>query len=483
MPATDTRFASALVTALLATLAATAVRAATPGAPVARRIVVLKSRAFDRAPGTVWEPAKGSTGRASEHLSDYLVQRLKVEPYLVVLSPTEVARALREDRIHRVGADLGLQQMRLGVDQYKELRVDDAVRSLETAQRSLLEAYHDLVAPEAVADLSLVLAQAYLELKKEGDAHVALKQMFFRSPHRRFKKGFYSPRFESALNKALTDFLATFPKQNPLISQERLEGLARALNADAVIFPYLVRGADDATEVRIVVFDRKSRNVSYRGRFISVGQNEDFERIDRFVTRWTTCLPYEGANPPKPKWVHRFYVDTSFAYNLFVDQPTRRYFHNLGVGLSGEWQFSEGLGIFVQVNMFSSTEDPDRDLIDDFTSVRTLFGLFYAFSGPFWRIQVRLGWDAHFLGSGATTTNRYCKFYGFADKDCRAGDVVQFADEILMGPNVAFGVQFFVGRDVYLSLRTSLSTYVFPADRPTVFNYPFSAELGVGYTF
>jgi hypothetical protein len=108
--------------------------------------------------------------------------------------------------------------------------------------------------------------------------------------------------------------------------------------------------------------------------------------------------------------------------------------------------------------------------------------LSFAVTGEWWRMYVRLGFDVHIPGTFTITTNPHCKFFGAGDKEC-TGEVFHLGADTTMGPNASFGAQFFVGRDLYILVRTSSSTYVIPLDRSAVLNHPFGIETGIGYTF
>jgi len=451
--------------------------------PRLRRVAVLPVLNFIRTPESLWESEKGSSGKAPEQfIQEYLVRRLAVEPKFDVLAPERVNERIMALPLQAGKIDLGLNRMDVGMGLFNRLQVEEAIPLLSQAYSALQDAHYSVLAPEKMATLLLTLAQCYLEKKQDALAHIKLKEMFFRSPTKQFKKGVYSSTFEKALMGALLDFIATYPKDNPMHSMVALDRFVRDIDVDSLVYAFLV-STNNGPKIQIRVYDRESKNISFRLTLPSTGRADDLERIDRFVSRWGTCLPTHVGLPKGPKrYLSKFFIDTSFAYSVFLKDPTRGFFHSFGMGISGEWQFTQSLGVFAQVNMFTSLQDTDRDLLGSVSSVRTLAGLSFSLSQKWWRLFVRLGLDVHIPGAFTITTDPHCKFFGEGDKAC-TGSVFHLGGETTMGPYAALGAQFILGRDLYVNVRISGSTYVIPLDRAAVLNHPFGMETGIGYTF
>ena len=477
--------ALAALSTLFTLLTVTGGAQAEPPPPI-RTVGVLPVLDYARDAKSLWAAPDIADEPRETAVQRYLLQRLALEPRVKIVTAEEIVSRVQGIKAHREAAPLGLERMKLGMDLYKALRVEEAIPHLEQALAILTSAYHDVVAPKVMAELSLTLAQCYLERKDPHRAHVAFKEMFLRAPDSRFRRGFYSVEVEEALASALVDFVATYPKENPLLTPARLDRFAQEIDVDVLIIAYLEPG-EAGPGIRIVVYDRHSRNVSYRGGFASTGQADDLERVDRFVTRWTTCLPDE-VGPPKPpeKTPLRFFLDTNFAYSMFLKDTIRNRIHNFGMGLAAELQFSSSLGVFLQVNMFSSTQDkPNEDLVDNFTSVRATGGIVYSLRGARWRTYVRLGViEAHFLGAYTTTVNKNCNFFGEGDPLCSGeNDVKHLGNEATFGANAAIGGQLFLGKDLYLNTRFGYTVYAFPQNASIALNHPITMEMGLGYTF
>ncbi len=452
---------------------------------VIREVAVLPISDFARGPESLWEGAGGEPGALASQIESYLVRRLSLEPRVRIVGPADVVARTQRTRAHVDSVSLGLDHVKLGLSLYRELRVEDAIPNLERAYVLLKDAYQDVVSPKALADVARTLALCHLERKDHHRAHLLLKEMFYWTPEARFQRGFYAPVFEEALTRSLLDFVATYPRDTPLLSTARLEKFAQDIDVDAVVYARLEppRSGQTGRRIRIQVFDRHTRTVTFRGALVATGSPDDFERIDRFVTRWTTCLPEQIVPEDKPpERKVRVFVDTSAIHSVFVKHTTRRYFHNVGMSLNAEVQFTSSLGVFFQVSMLSSTQDPDRDLLDNFTFVRLSTGLSFSLRGSWWRLYVRLGvLDVQILGSYATTTDPNCKWYG--ESHTRCTDVIHLGDESTFGFNAAVGTQFLLPRDLYINVRFGYSVYAFPNNKSISLNHPISTELGLGYAF
>ena len=377
---------------------------------------------------------------------------------------------------------LGLERLNFGLELYEELRVTEAIPHLKGARALLTEVFVDLGSPDQVATLSLTLAQCYLEQDQADDAHVVLKEMFFRTPFQRFKKGFYSENVEKALSSALVDFVATYPKENPVVKAERMQELMRRLRVDVLVYPYIELTQKGAT-LRMQVYNRNGTNVVYRGSAPLLPDDSRAERFNRMVSRWTSCLPVEGFQDqtPKPPREPHVFIDTTFAYSKFLaDEATRGGFHNIGLAVSAEWRIVGGFGVYSQLYVQSSTRDKDRDLLTQYTSVRVQTGVSYGFRRGWWRVFLRAGIEGHVFGDFQTTTHPQCKFFG--DEHCD-GKVEDFAQEFVMGPTTALGGNLFITSNLHVTGRVTITYFTFPFDKSTKVNYPLGGELGIGFSF
>jgi len=440
----------------------------------------------------LWD-TKPSHSEITNDIRDYLQTRLEVEPQLRIVGMARVrerletlhAGKLREaERLHREGQRY-----------YDRGDLRRAIRSFEKSLKTYRECYFDVLAPDALADLLLTLAHARSEVTglredrlsaERNQAGRDLEDMFFLNPDQRVAKGFYPVAFEDLLEDALSDFRASsLRRENRLGVKPRLRQFKEDLDVDTVVLPYLERDGSDI-HLRVVVFDSEVATARFDGVVIPEAPADGQDRLDRFISAWLTCLPTGSPITRSEDAVanNRFFIDTGFAYSIYGKFTTRRLFHNLGMGLSAEYQFLRGLGVFGQINLFTSTQDPDRDLLDSFTSVRTTLGLSYAFRGQWWRVYVRFGFDVQFLGSYVTTTDPWCKFAGQADSRCTESEFTDLGSgKITMGIHGGFGVQFFVTRNIYLTVRASTSAYIVPLNENTVVNFPVTSELALGYSF
>lgn len=440
----------------------------------------------------LWSP-QPSHPQVVREVEDYLRTRLEVEPQLRIINNTRVA-----DRLKTLHAGKLREAKRLhreGQRYYDRGDLRRAIRSFEKSLKTYRECYYDVLDPDALANLLLTLAHARSEVTgvpsttlsaERNQAGRDLEDMFFLDPSQKVARGFYPPAFEGLLEDALSDFRASsLRRENRLGVEPRLRQFRDDLGIDTVVLPYVEREGRDV-HLRVVIFDREVATARFDGVFDPAATADGQERLDRFISAWLTCLPTGSpiSDPGESLPKNRFFIDTGFAYSLYGQFTTRRLFHNLGMGLTAEYQFLRGLGVFGQVNLFTSTKDPDRDLLDSFTSVRTTLGLSYAFRGQWWRVYVRFGFDVQFLGSYVTTTDPWCKFAGQADSRCLESEFTDLGSgKITMGVHGGFGVQFFVSQHIYLTVRISTSAYIVPLNENTVVNFPVTSELALGYSF
>lgn len=486
---------TAALSVLLCVLATPCANASDPEGPKRRKVAILPVMDFARTTEQLWTRPKKAPKKSTveQALERYLTKRLAVEPHIDVISPRDVRKRLRAIKTHSVGSHLGLERMRLGLDLYKELRVKEAVPHLEQAHTALVGAFFPLVDPNTMSELALTLALCYMERKDTHRAHIALKQMFHWAPRRTFKRGFYSRAFEEALVRALVDFTATYPRENPFGTEQSRNRFAQDIDVDALIIAYLEPAGGGGKQVRIMVYDRHTRNTTFRGSFVSTERTTDLERIDRFVSRWATCLPTEVIDPdqkPKPSAFSAFYLETSFAYSVFGSHasdtaPTRDPFHNLGMSITAEWQFLSGLGAWVQTEMLISTQDPRRDLVDNLTTVKAAAGVGYGFKRNWWRIFARFGIELQHLSSFETLTDPWCKYDDGHPKCLGSTEPGQsFESSNQLGFYAAVGFQTFISHALYWSIRAAVSGYIvaFEDDAPHL-NFPVTISTGLGYTF
>ncbi len=437
---------------------------------------------FARKPNSLWSAEDPVTASRRQAIDGAIEAQLTGNPLINVVTVNALTKRIQGAPGYVERLTLGLERMNFGLELYEELRVAEAIPHLKRARTLLTEAFVYLGAPNQVATLSLTLAQCYLEQGQNDQAHVALKEMFFRVPARRFQRGFYSENVEKALSSALVDFVATYPKENPVVKAERMQKLMRLLRVDVLVYPYIELTPQGPT-LRMQVYNRSGTNVVYRGSALLLPDDTHAERFNRMVSRWTTCLPVEGFQDetPKPRGEKRFFIDTMFAYSKFLsDTATRRGFHNIGLTVSGEWRITGGLGMYGQFYVQSSTRSPDRDLLRQYTSVRLQTGLSYAIRRNWWRAFLRVGIEGHVFGDFQTTTNAKCKFFGGAHCD---GKVEDLAQDFVMGPTTALGGSLFFTSDLHLTGRVTITYFTFPLDKATKVNFPLGGELGIGYSF
>ena len=215
-----------------------------------RKVAVLPVMNYIRPIESLWQPETPKEADNKPHelvIEEYLVRRLAVEPKLTVIDPKGIIKRVKAIPSNTEKIELGLNRMRLGLDFFKSLRLEEAVPHLTQAHAALNEAYFAIVDPQKMSDLLMTLGQCFVEKKQQHQAHVRLKELFFRSPRRQFKRGFYSKELEQAFTSALVDFVATYPKENPLHRPAALERFVADIDVDSLIISYLESSASGPT--------------------------------------------------------------------------------------------------------------------------------------------------------------------------------------------------------------------------------------------
>lgn len=375
--------------------------------------------------------------------------------------------------------------LHLGLERYRDIRIPAAIQILEQGVQAASQDYLDLFAPDLVSDLYLYLGLSYLEQGSAALAHVAFKNMFFSTPGRRFRKGYFTNETEAAIRAAAIDFLRTHPKETVLGSVERTVGFLERTGAKAVVHVFAtgMPGLGDRIELRLIERNPKAGGGISMGTmtgFPFTDQASAFEQVSRSLTAWHSCADLPSRRVAETR-LPRFFMDTSSAYALFMKVPTRKLFHNAGFGVGLSWQVQEGLDIFGRLNLFNSFPDPYGDLVRDFWSIRGIAGVGYSMRGLWGRVFVHTGLDVNYLSGFESTTDPACKFWPDDPERCQSSRVKR--PSYLVGLNVSVGVNIAMAGPISLLVQAGVSSYFFSNETTPLLNFPFSLDLGLGYAF
>ncbi len=467
-------------TAALASLPAAARER--PGPIIPKRFTVMPLRslpAVDRAV-IADEPAAGASATGAD-LSSALMRALGAQPELEAVPWEQVRARLRHSRTMAEGTRLANDAIALGIDQYRNLLVAQAVTSLRRAARLLHENLVDLRNPELAGRLYLHLALTYLEQKRRDEATEALRSFFFHSPWSTFQPGFYPPRVEEALRANFASFIRLTPAGDVSVDPETLGRLHRHARLDHAVT--VVTRADDPAHAYVRIFDLR-RGVPSQQSTIALGADGAFDpdALSALVSRFVTCEVFEREAPKDPDAPHkRGFLEADFGYHAYLQHPTRSLFHNVAVGVAAGKGLSRNIGVFFRVLVLSSLQDDNRDLSDRLVSLRTSLGPEFRLAWQRVHLYFAPGVELHLVPSFRVLTSAECKFFGTDHPRCSQSDVKTIDAQALTGFSMALGTRIYLPQDFYLGLHTQTAIYLFPAGRGDNLDFPFTANIALGF--
>jgi len=404
---------------------------------------------------------------------------LAAEPEVAVIAHDQCA-ALADKSAQRGIVARGF--LHLGTELYRNIRLKDAIAALEKGVEAAMAEFLDVCEPKTVSDLYLYLGLSYLEQGQAALAHVAFKNMLFTTPQRRFKKGYFPAETEAAIRAAAVDFEKTFAVDLPLGGLARATAYRQAVQASALVYVYLSGGVvGDRVEVRVFeASTAKAGGLSVASGFLFTDTPSAAEGISRILSAWLACASLPSRQPFRHVGP-RFLMDTAGAYSIFLRHPTRKPFHTAGFGAGFAWQVRENLDTFARINLLTSFPDQYEDLVQGFTSVKLVAGVGYSGQWSWGRIYLHFGLEGQFLSDFVSTTDADCKLFGLKSPWCEGVD--RLKSRWLAGIDGAFGVDVMVGGPIYLTFQTGFAAYFFPLPPDSSLNFPFTAELGLGYAF
>lgn len=403
------------------------------------------------------------------------------QPYVSVLSAARVRDALAGDADGQLRARNAEEWYRKGLQLYLGLGPQAHVY-LRQAVSEYAAAFQDLIDAKPFADALFMLGVSLIDSGDKDAGHIALKEAFRLEPMRRFRANFFPPVVNAALLAALYDRQKTADPIHPYGDNRRMLQLAQRLGVQWLIFGSLRPGSQPnaASELWLAIYDAQRRVVDAE---IRLPAENSTDRLDAFLTRWLACAQVSELAPVSPGRSDDVRLDTAASYALYYRHPTREAFHGLGFAVGVAQEFRSNLEWFSRINMYTSISDPYRDLLHTFNSVRAMVGLGFTFRTQSMRVFVRPAIDVHLLGSFIETTDPQCKLFGTTSPQCDRGSVLDLDSHILLGLNLATGVNLDLGRHFFVSLQASMASYFLPLAGTERLNYPVSGELGMGYRF
>ncbi len=422
--------------------------------------------------------------RSAPAVPDIAASILRVatgQPYVAVLSVARVRDALAGDAEGQLRAHNAEDWYRKGLQLYLGLGPQAPVY-LRQAVSDYTAAFQDLIEAKPFADAQFMLGVSLIDSGDKDAGHIALKEAFRLEPMRRFRANFFPPAVNAALLAALYDRQKTADPIHPYGDNRRMWQLAQRLGVQWLIFGSLRPAAQPNAppELWLAIYDAQRRVIDAE---IRLAADNSTDRLDAFLTRWLACAQVTELAPISPSRSDDVRLDTAASYALYVRHPTREAFHSLGFALGVAQEFRGNLEWFSRLNMYTSISDPYRDLLHTFNSVRAMFGLGFTYRTQTLRVFFRPAIDVHLLGSFIETRDPQCKLFGTTSPQCDRSTLLDLDSHILLGLNLATGVNLDLGRHFFVSLQASMSSYFLPLAGTERLNYPVSGEIGMGYRF
>lgn len=460
-------------------------------APFARkRVLVLPVRDFRIDPNALLRDATPSgQATADAELNEAIRVTLSAEPELDAMWAEDALASGRQGR-----GSVARGFLHLGIELYRNLRVDDAVQALDKGIEAGRTEFLDLSDPRQMFDLYFYLGLSYVEQGRTALAHVAFKNMFLVAPQEasrrmEFRRGYLPSAAEEAIRTAVVDFVETSPQEVPLGSLERVADLLKITGTTALVDVFVGSEPRRQAVLSVRVFEtvpgeRSVRPVlSRRHQFADIEHARDL--LSRDISAWLACTDLPSRTPPRERFP-RFYLDTTGVYSLFLQhKPTRNVFHNAGFGFGLSYQILKEMDFFVRWNISTSFPDRYNDLIAGFTGIRLHTGVGYTLGGTWGRFFVHTGLDLQYLTDFASSTDPSCKIDAWRGNPefCKPEHVVRLPYRLLGGSAVVIGVDVNLFGPIYGTFKVGAAIYFFPAGPGSPLNFPLIGETGLGYAF
>lgn len=451
----------------------------------AKRVVVLPARSLPDQCSLLFEsgavePSRWQKFHRSLESALSSAEDVKLMPFV------ELRSLLSRRSEYRDKVVLGREFYLLAQEEYQDVRQAEAESHLRRAVEILDGIYYDLVEPEAMAQILLLLGVTQVERGQAGQAHVSMRRALFLWPSLHMAKGYYPAAVEAALLTACEDLQASMGGF-PLNTMERAVEFLRANNLDTLLV-MLATGQGESQHLEVVSLERSTRSVSFRESLtLPVLQDQDGDVASKLASRWVTCAPFEEKPVAKSR-AERSWTFAGTYQNLgYLANPTRDLLFNWGFSFNGSHFSVPTFGLMGKLQFISSIPDPYGDLLEELRSVRLVVGPVFALTGEWWRLFVLPGAEAHALGSFRTSRDPDCKFYEIDSPGyqaaCDLGRVKRYDLAVQGGVHLALGGQIYFSNQLFLELSVSFSGYFLPISRSFELNFPVGIEAGGGIAF
>lgn len=427
------------------------------------------------------EEEKRKSSGIGEEIENYIISRLKKEPEIEIYGGSSLK--VLQKNVARVQefAIIARGYLHLGLDQYRNLRIKEAIESIKKSEDVGQLAYLEIFEPELFAEIKLHLGIMNLELKNEGLAHTQLMEMFFYEPQKRIRKNYFGEIIEKALRSSLQDFIYNYEKLSPLFKPNKIGKFFDDFNIKSVIYVYLTK-KDGKDLGHFMIFEKEKGSFIINETF-SISDGEDIkENLDRFITKWLTCTKLE-SRIKKEKRIAKLYFDIAGSHSIYLKYPTRRFFNNVGFALALSYTTVKNIDLFTKFSLQTSISDKYRDLYENFNNIRFAIGPGFSITKNVFKIYWYVGPEIQYIGNFEALLDPDCKFFGKEDPFCDKNSISSLEDHLLVGGTSLLGFNLKIYENLYTALKVSISAYFIPFARVIPLNFPITFEAGVGYMF
>jgi tetratricopeptide (TPR) repeat protein len=452
--------------------------ASTEGEIIPKRLAVMPLRIIPTNATEIFTPA---TAYSNVAMARRVAMTLSKQPEFTTFAWSEIRTRLEKKQGFSDALQLTEANISLGVDQYRNLRVEEAVHTLERARILLHEKLIDLHSPELAAKLYLHLGICLVEQNKIDQARIAFARMFYYQPEQRFERGFHPRKVEETLVSAISDLNNSLPIGAPGMEIRFLNRLKSKGKLDQVV-TLVMRGTTNS-EVELRIYDLNRGMATQFQRIPRKGPDDlDANTLDRFASRYVACGVFERSAPSTYQQRYRTsFIETHGGYHTYARTPTRDIFHSMSIGLRAGKGVAKNIAFFSDLSLLTSFQDRNRDLANRLVSLRAVAGVEYR---AHWRRLTFFfspGIEANLLPDFTVYTSANCKFFGADHPLCLSKNIKKMKSEVLMGLNGGLGMRYHPTKSLFFSLRVSASVYLLPVDENKKLDFPLTAMLGLGF--
>lgn len=447
----------------------------------------------DAAPRVVVSPLTyhpPMTGEASSEevtsaLGDGLTSAFRRSHRTDVVDREELVETIVSTPLYAKTVQLGESWATMGIDAYKGLDLDGAVRSLREAIDSFREVGHDLVAPRRFAELLMFLSVSHLERKSQMVEPLdRMQEMILYDPGRVLERGFYPERVVQFYESARIALERDLHRAPDIALNERL---AVEVEADYVASAYVFEESGEFEMIGYIWDAATGQALPAESiRLDSLDPDTVRESANRLGTRLIACIakpdeivrrvePSDGSSP--------LALNVNFAYTSFFTLPGAgwlRPFPNIGASFGAGWSLTREFAIVAMAQIVTSTSEFSNGLLEDFTTLRGFAGTDLGWS--FWDFTLGLSTQLEVTKVGDITT---CNA-DIPTKLQTEGQCDEFAESyvspVFIGVNARPHLSYQLLKSVELQLSASLSYFFVPLNDREL-NLPVSGETGLIYRF